>query len=141
MYPDKVAVLVKRASLHFDKMANPILKEYGLTTAQYKVIKYLFMFSEAPVRQVDIEKFYSLTHPTTIGLLDQLERKGYITREVNPDDARSRIIKPTKKALDEREKLEEIGETLEEALTAELNEEEYQQLLVLLKKMLSTFEK
>lgn len=140
MIPSKVAVLLKRASLNFDKMANPVLKDYGLTSAQYKIIKYLYMNMEAPIRQVDIEKFYSLTHPTTIGLLDQLENKGFITREVNPDDARSRIIKPTQKALDEREVLEDIGEQLEERLTVALDKDEYKQLLVLLKKLLSAFE-
>ena len=121
-------------------MSNPILKDYGLTSAQYKIIKYLYMNMDEPVRQVDIEKFYSLTHPTTIGLLDQLENKGFITREVNPDDARSRIIKPTQKALNEKEVLEGIGDELEKRLTVALNEKEYEEMVVLLKKMLSAFE-
>ena len=140
MASDKVAILIKRLTLNFDKMSNPILKDYGLTSAQYKIIKYLYMNMDEPVRQVDIEKFYSLTHPTTIGLLDQLENKGFITREVNPDDARSRIIKPTQKALNEKEVLEGIGDELEKRLTVALNEKEYEEMVVLLKKMLSAFE-
>ena len=140
MVPSQVAVLIKRVTLNFDKMANPVLKDYGLTSSQYKIIKYLYLNMDVPVRQVDIEKFYSLTHPTTIGLLDQLENKGFITREINPEDARSRIIKPTKKALDERAELEKVGEQLEEQLTVALNEEEYKQMITLLKKMLSAFE-
>ena len=137
---DKVAILIKRLTLNFDKMSNPILKDYGLTSAQYKIIKYLYINMDVPVRQVDIERFYSLTHPTTIGLLDQLESKGFITREVNPDDARSRIIKPTQKALNEKEVLEGVGDQLEKRLTVALNEKEYEEMVVLLKKMLSAFE-
>lgn len=91
------------------------------------------------VRQADIEKFYSLTHPTTIGLLEQLEKKGFIQKQINPADARSRIITLTDQSLEMEEKLEHIGEALEEKLTAVLTEEERLQLIELLHKLLSQF--
>ena len=39
---DKVAILVKKAALEFDKLANPMFISYDLTAAQYKILKYLY---------------------------------------------------------------------------------------------------
>lgn len=140
MIPNRVAVLVKGASLNFDKMANPILKEYGLTSAQYKILKYLFMHEDESVRLVDIENYYSITHPTTIGLIQQLETKGFVRKEENPEDARSKVIKLTDKALEERNVVEDIGIELEKKLTTALSDSEREQLIGLLQKMLTAFD-
>ncbi|MDO4265344.1 MAG: MarR family transcriptional regulator [Eubacteriales bacterium] len=91
------------------------------------------------MRQIDLEKYYSLTHPTTIGLIDQLEKKGFVCRKVNPEDARSRVIGLTEQALEMRKELERIGESLEEEFTAALTEDERMQLSELLNKLLSKF--
>ena len=75
---DKVAILVKKASLEFDKISNPLFLSHNLTAAQYKILKYLYMHQDETVKMVDLEKCYSLTHPTAIGLLDALEEKGML---------------------------------------------------------------
>ena len=136
MYEDKVAILVKRASLEFEKMSNPRMAEHGLTGAQYRVLKYLYLMQGKPVRTVDIERYYSLTHPTTIGLLDALEKKGYVVRRPNPADARSRVVDLTQKALGMKEDLVDIGEDLEVEFTSGLSDTERYELIDLLRKLL-----
>ena len=64
-----VAILVKKAALEFDKIANPYFAEYDLTASQYRIIKYLYAQPSRATRVVDLERQYSMTHPTTIGLL------------------------------------------------------------------------
>lgn len=133
---DKLAaILIKKAARIYDKMAEPEMNRYDLTESQYKVLKYLYTHPEGTVRQVDIERYYSLTHPTAIGLLHTLEEKGFINRTVNPDDARSRIVTLSEKAKEEHKELIEVGERLEAELTANLSEQEKEQLLELLEKM------
>ena len=105
MKSDKVTVLLKIAALEFEKMANPMLAQCNITQAQYKIIRYLYTHINEPVRQVDIEKYYSRTTPTALGLLDTLEKKGLITRHQNPNDRRSRIITLTEKAIEQQKKL------------------------------------
>ena len=124
MITDKIAILVKKATLEFDKIANPELANYGLTASQYKVLKFLYLQPERTARVVDIERYYSMTHPTTIGLLDTLEEKGFITRIPNPDDARSRLILLTEQADAMQEQLEGVGNTLEAVFTENLTDEE-----------------
>lgn len=37
---ERIAVLIKTASIEFDKMANPILADYNLTASQCRVLKF-----------------------------------------------------------------------------------------------------
>lgn len=95
MNTNRIAVLIKTASIEFDKMANPILAEYDLTASQCRVLKLLFMQQNQSARIVDIEKECGITHPTVLGLLDGLEKKGFASRIVNPKDTRSKLISLT----------------------------------------------
>ena len=134
---DKSAILIKKAALEFDKISNAVLEQYDLTTAQYKVIKYLYEEAENGVRIVDLEKYYSMTHPTAIGIVQNLEKKGLVTYRENPGNARSRFIVPTEKAMARKGELEGLGDELEEELTKNLSEKERERLVALLKKMMN----
>ena len=140
MNVDRSAILIKKAALEFDKISNAVLGEYDLTTAQYKVMKYLYDEAENGVRIVDLEKYYSMTHPTTIGIVQNLEKKGLVEYRENPNNARSRFIVPTEKAMKQKEELENIGEELEDELTKNLSEKEKERLIYLLKKMMGLSE-
>ena len=133
---DVAAILIKKAALEFDKMANSILEEHGLTIAQYKVLKYIYSEYKSGVRIVDLENYYSMTHPTAIGLVSALEKNGMVEFHQNPNNVRSRFIYPTQAALEKREELEKIGNDLEARFTTNLTEEERLQLVSLLRKML-----
>ena len=136
MYTNKAAILIKKASLEFDKVANPIFAEYDLTSSQYKILKFLYASESRTARVVDLEKYYSMTHPTTLGLLGLLEKKGYIKRVVNPDDARGKLVALTEKADLIQNELEPLGDMIEKKLTRRLTAEERVQLVGLLNKML-----
>ena len=135
-HTNKIAILIKKLSLEIDKLSNPILEPHDITHSQFKVLKYLLMNHEEPVRQVDIEHYFSMTNPTVTGLVQMLEKKGLIERKTNPSDNRSKIICPTQKTLDMKELLYSLGEQLEEALTGVLTSDEKQELLTLLNKLL-----
>ena len=137
---DKSAILIKKAALEFDKISNAVLDEYNLTTAQYKVMKYLYEEADNGVRIVDLEKYYSMSHPTTIGIVQNLEKKGFVTYQDNPNNARSRFIVPTEEAMQRQEELEAVGGKLEEELTKRLSLKERKELVRLLKKMMGLSE-
>ena len=136
MQLDRVAILVKRAALQADKIQAPILQSYDLTVAQYKFLKYLYYAPKDSVRVMDLESTFSMTHSTAIDILRVLEKKGYTTRIVNPEDARSKIVSLTEKAHAEREELEALGNKMEDAVTEKLTEKEKAQLILLLKKLI-----
>jgi DNA-binding MarR family transcriptional regulator len=77
-----------------------------------------------------------MTHPTTLGLLDALEKKGFTTRVDNPNDVRHKLVALTKKADSMQSELEELGVEIEEKLTERLTADEKQQLISLLQKLI-----
>ena len=77
-----------------------------------------------------------MTHPTTLGLLEQLEKKDFIKRVVNPDDARGKLVALTEKADVMQNELEVLGDAVEKKLTHRLTAEETVQLVGLLGKLL-----
>ena len=133
---DKVAILVKKAALEFDKVSNPYFSEYDLTASQYRIIKFLYAQPSRTARVVDLERQYSMTHPTTLGLLEALEKKGFTTRVVNPNDARGKLVALTEKADGMQGELEALGMKIEDKLTERLSVNEKNALVVLLQKLI-----
>ena len=136
METNKIAILIKKISLEFDKMSNPFFLKYNLSASQYKVLKYLYDQSSETARVVDIEKYYSMTHPTTLGLLDELEKSGYTTRVDNPNDKRGKLVALTDKAKNMRLELVKLGDDIENKLIEPLTFEEKQELAKLLSKLI-----
>ena len=136
MNNNNVAILIKKLSLEIDKLSNPILEPHDLTHSQFKILKFLLMSPENSVRQVDVEKYFSMTNPTVTGLVQALERKGLIERKVNPDDNRSKILCPTEKTIAMKDLLYKLGDDLERKLTSSLTSQEKDTLLKLLNKLL-----
>lgn len=136
MYIDRVAILIKKASLEFDKVANPIFAEYNLTAAQYRILKFLCLSESRTAQVVDLERYYSMTHPTALGILEQLEKKEFVKRVENPNDARGKLVALTAKTDSMQDELIALGDAVEEKLTQGLTTEETAQLVKLLNKLL-----
>ena len=77
-----------------------------------------------------------MTHPTTLGLLDALEKKGFTTRVDNPNDARGKLVALTVKADEMQHELEDLGTKIEDKLTEKLTRKEKEQLVALLQKLI-----
>ncbi len=136
MQSDKISILVKKAALHAERIQAPILQEHDLSVSQYKILKHLYKSPKDSIRVVDLEEFFSMTHPAVIDVLKVLEKKGYTTRIVNPEDGRSKIISLTDKAYSMRQELEGLGDEMETIITTNLTEKERETLVRLLRKFL-----
>ena len=133
---DKIAILIKKATLEAEKVQMPILQSHDLSVAQYKFLKYLYNAPKDSVRIVDLETYYSMTHPAAIDILKVLEKKGYAQRIVNPEDARSKIVSLTDKAYLEQSELEGLGDIMEGAVTKNLSDDEKKEMIRLLHKLM-----
>lgn len=136
MITNRIAALIKTASIEFDRMANPILADYGLTASQCRILKFLYMQQNQRARIVDIEKECAITHPTVLGLLDSLEKKGFVLKIVNPEDARSKLVSLTQKAKDMQMELETLVAKIDHEWVENLSEQERKELQKLLQKLL-----
>ena len=132
----KIPILIKKASLVFDKISNQLLTSYDLTNSQFKILMVLYHATEASVRQIDIESKFAMTNPTVTGLVQKLEAKDLVKRMPHPDDKRSKVLCLTDRAIAMKEELLALADNLEQQMTKNLNDDEREQLAALLLKML-----
>lgn len=135
MKSDRIAILIKQKALAIDKFAGQVLAPYELSNTQYKVMKFLYSQPDTVVRQADIELKFSLTNPTVTGIIQNLEKKGLVQRIPNPNDKRSKLLTLTKQAMSIKDELYQIGESIESYVTANLTENECDELVRILNKI------
>ena len=133
----KIMILLKIVAEQINREMTPVLSKYDLTASQYGIIKYFYKRNPQVARITDIKRKFSLSHPTAIGLVRQLEKKGYIERQKNPEDGRSGILILTEKAKQLQNKLEMLGDRLEADFTCSLSNDEKDVLKQLLLKLLN----
>jgi len=102
----------------------------------------MFLYSceqnKASVIQRDIENAMRLKNPTVSGILDRLERKGFISRVPNPSNRRVNQIVLTPKAISLRETATADLEALEENMLQEVSAEDREHLAQTLNRILDS---
>lgn len=136
MTETSIAILIKRASLAFDKAANNYLPPYGLTNTQFKTLKYLYRQPDLSVTQRQLEAFLDMTNLTVTGILQNLEKNEFISRQQNPQDARSKVLGLTEKSLAIQSELIDLGTQMYKDFTHHLSESEKNALALLLTKLM-----
>ena len=97
----------------------------GLTTMQSHVLRFILLGCEGrDVYQKDVEEEFEVRKPTATGILQLLEKNGFIVREAVAEDARLKRIVPTKKARALREQIVENIQKRDRELTAGIPQEE-----------------
>lgn len=123
---------------YIEKQLNENLAKYNLTRSQIDILVFLKKSekNEKEVNQKDIEKNLSLRNPTITGLLDRLEIKGYIKREVSSIDKRYRKIVLTQSSYEILDDGKEQIKSIEKKLLKTLDKEEIENLNSILNKII-----
>lgn len=82
------------------------LSDYGISAAEEYILMYLMGHSDA--NQDAIAKFFMLDKGSVARSLQKLESKGFISRKVNDENKREKVITLTKKALNIRDVLSDL---------------------------------
>jgi DNA-binding MarR family transcriptional regulator len=122
---------------YFENQLNLGLAEYNLTRSQMDVLIFLKINEKKNIEtnQKDIEKAMSLKNPTVTGILDRLEDKGYIKRNVSSKDKRLKRITLTNASNEILLKSRNHAKKIEEKILSSLSDEEKDELLKLLDKI------
>ena len=90
---DRVPFLLYRASQISHSLANQMLAEMALSARQAGI---LTMVTELePMTQKALGDALKIDRTTMVTLLDDLEDKGYVTRQRHPRDRRAFLVHPT----------------------------------------------
>ena len=81
-----------------NKEGERILKPFGLTEAQFNVLMLLRHQTErGEADQTTLGKMLVVNRSNVTGLIDRMERGGFVKREADPEDRRVNRVKMTKK--------------------------------------------
>ena len=133
---EKISRLIKHIDMVFGCEITQTLKKYGITSSQIDVLIYLHRNQEHEVNQREIEYFLHRSNPTVTGILNRLEKNGFILRQPSKKDARYKCIVSTDKAKQLHADMKQALDKKEAMLLACLSDEEREELIRLLKKLL-----
>ena len=123
-----IGFLIKQIHIAFETRCHKNLQRYNLTPSQMDVLLYLKKHEEDTLTQRDLEIGLTLKNPTVTGWLNRLEEKGFITREQNLNDKRSKFIKMTDKSERVVEDAYLYIQELDAKMLNGISEEEQEQL-------------
>ncbi len=138
MREKRLGIMIKIIHWHIDQAFNEFLKKDNLTSSQARVIRYLYKHQDQVVVQRDIENFFRVSNPTVSGILNRLEEKGFVSRVTSEEDKRIKIVTLTDKAFELEDYLRNSLNNYEEEMMACLSEEEKNNLLDSMDKIIDT---
>lgn len=111
-----------------------LFAKFGVSPVQMHAMVFIRKkaVQNVKVMQKDVEKFINLRASSVSTLISNLERKGFITRNVAEGDARAKFIELTEKGnnicLKDKQLMEKSDKAIQSALTEE-EQEEFERLL------------
>jgi MarR family transcriptional regulator, lower aerobic nicotinate degradation pathway regulator len=130
---DRVPFLLYRAAEASHALANQMLAEVDLSARQAGI---LTMVTESgPMTQKALGDALRIDRTTMVALIDDLEDKGYVTRQRHPRDRRAFLVHPTAAGLAAKTAAIRILDEQQRRYLAPLTPAERQQLGDLLKRL------
>jgi len=99
MFMSDLSIIVRGGQVYSTRK----LADYGINAAEEYILMYLMGHSNT--NQDAIAKFFMLDKGSVARSLQKLESKGFISRKVNDENQREKVITLTKKASDLKEVL------------------------------------
>lgn len=106
------------------------VEHLGLTRAQWRVMVHLFR--RDGVRQTELAGILEIEKPTLGRLVDQLEKKGWVARQVDPDDLRARRLIVSPEARDLIAEMDALAMTVQDDALRGVSEKDAECLAELL---------
>lgn len=106
------------------------LASFNITPVQFYVLSALW--DEEEVRFKDLSRTLDMDGATLTGILDRMEKRGFIERNDDPVDRRSVFISLTDKSKKIRPQMIDIAQDLDQEFRDKVSEEEFQMLLDIL---------
>ncbi len=119
-----------------DQAMNAALAQMELTAAQSHILYYLERCKTAPCPR-DVEEAFQLSHPTVLGLLARLEKKGFIAFVPDANDRRCKRIHILPKGQECNETMYRTIQRIEAQMVKDFTPEEQSQFSSLLRRAIS----
>jgi DNA-binding MarR family transcriptional regulator len=122
---------IVRTSTLASIVAGKILRQFGLTEAQFNVL-FALKYKTRALTQVELGRRLVVTRATVTSVLDKLVSKGYVERCSVPDNRRSYHVELTAAGLRVVDALEPVYRDTIRRVLGDLDENEVRRLIGLL---------
>lgn len=112
----------------------------GVTGMQGMVIGFIYHNSEKDIFQKDIETEFNIRRSTATGILQLMEKNGFIKRQPVSYDARLKKLILTEKAINTHKKIEAEIDNMEKRMANGLTDEEIETFFKLMDKISKNIE-
>jgi len=129
-FEESVGYWLTLATQAFHRAVSDEVAPHGITYRQSQVLAWLVL--EGELSQAELANKMMVEPPTLVGILDRMERDGWITRNSCPSDRRKKLIRATTAAEPVWEKIAEGGRRVRASATAGLTDQELETLKLLL---------
>jgi MarR family transcriptional regulator for hemolysin len=111
------------------------LRPYGITRAQWWVLAHMSRHRGDPLSQVDLARWLDVGKVTLGGLIDRLQRSGYVQRIPGSHDRRVKHVVMTQKGQEVIAVMQQIGSELNGDIMAGISERDARLFEALLHRM------
>jgi len=138
---ENIGYLLNKAARSMRWHLNKRLEDYGLTAAQWAVLKDLHINENFGHVQnatpAAIAERLNMDRPTMSGITTRLYKNTWIETMSNPEDRRSQLIKLTDKSRKILEELEEVSDKIVIEALKDFSEQEVENIKILLSKIIN----
>lgn len=127
--------LISKINKKYEKLKRQNIQELNLTPTQHLILRELW--TEDGRQFKELAKSCDCTRSTITGVVDTMEEHKLVTREKNPNDRRSTLVKLTEKGKKLKDDTPPI-ESIVNGCCPEINQEEIETLGKLLQKLLNS---
>lgn len=129
-FDESVGYWLTLATQAFHRAVSDEVAPHGITFRQAMVLAWLAI--EGELSQAELATKMMVEPPTLVGILDRMERDGWITRNSCPSDRRKKLIRATQATEPVWEKIAEGARRVRARATEGLRVEELETLKQLL---------
>jgi DNA-binding MarR family transcriptional regulator len=126
--------VMRRVSDHYEQRLAP----FNLTPPQFFVLAALWLGDG--IGMSELGSRVHLDSSTLTGIIDRMERNGYVERRQNPEDRRSVLLFLTDKAREAGPRIMQFAEELDAAVRSAFSKEDMETFERVLKSMAETHE-
>jgi MarR family multiple gene transcriptional regulator MgrA len=137
----KIGMLLRMLNNKLTAQCNKDMGEVDLTGSQSNIMGYLMLNEGREVNQRDIELEFGLMNPTVTGILNRLEKKGFINRVKSEVDGRYKRVELTERGREVPEAIRKKAADMGKRLLKGLSESEIESLENTLKKLIDNISK
>ena len=132
-FENSVTYWVCMTSRALEQALNEELAPHGITYRQCQVIGWLAL--EGDLSQSQLAERLRVEASTLVGLLDRMEKAGWIRRQPSPKDRRIKLVQPTPQVKPVWAKITECGRKVRARASQGLSEQELSTLRNIMTRM------